>query len=676
MTALTEPSAAKLREAWLLNNHQYLKRAMESVHGALVRHIHHTQQRTVIPEFENGDADSPLGVAENPPGMSPSALEVVSAAYSLTSFERDVLVLCAGAELDAEFQATCGAAQGLRGRAAPTWSLALAALPNSHWSALAPQAPLRRGCLIETLPSDSLTASRLCIPERVLHYLTGLPGRVSQEQRLRGVIEPAAGPTLLAPVQLQLAQRMARCVAAEARHAVKILLCGAEPTDRRTIAMAMCAQLGVELYCLSGHALPNSVAERELICRLWEREVLLERAALLVQLDDGDSSPGESLKAVSAMIESLPGLVLISCRQGLRSPPGHLLRFDVPRLTVSQQQELWHSSLGDAAGALSGHIEKLLTHFNVGPSTIDSVASSLRAYAQDDGMSDAVPAVEQALWESCRVHARPRMDELAQRIETPASWDDLVLPRHALRILRAIVDHKQHEATVHHKWGFARRGWRGLGLSVLFAGASGTGKTLAAEVLANELKLDLYRIDLSQIISKYIGETEKNLRRIFEAAEQGGAILLFDEADALFGKRSEVKDSHDRYANIEVSYLLQRMETYQGISILTTNLRASLDPAFLRRLRFIVSFPLPDVLQRREIWRRVIPAGTPTEQIDLQRLARLNISGGHIQNIALTAAFSAAATGEPLRTSHLMEAAQLEYAKLEKPMTDAEFGGL
>ncbi|HEX8116017.1 MAG TPA: ATP-binding protein [Pyrinomonadaceae bacterium] len=216
---------------------------------------------------------------------------------------------------------------------------------------------------------------------------------------------------------------------------------------------------------------------------------------------------------------------------------------------------------------------------------------------------------------------------------------------------------------------------RGLGVSALFAGESGTGKTMAAEVLANELRLDLYRIDLSQVVSKYIGETEKNLRRVFDAAEEGGAILLFDEADALFGKRSEVKDSHDRYANIEISYLLQRMEAYRGLAVLTTNLKPALDSAFVRRLRFVVQFPFPDATQRADIWRRVFPEGVPTEGLDPSKLARLNVAGGHIRNIALHAAFIAAEAGEPVRMIHLLRAAQGEYAKLEKPLTESEKGG-
>jgi SpoVK/Ycf46/Vps4 family AAA+-type ATPase len=274
------------------------------------------------------------------------------------------------------------------------------------------------------------------------------------------------------------------------------------------------------------------------------------------------------------------------------------------------------------------------------------------------------------------MRARPSLDAVAQRVESAAGWDDLVLPPAALAVLHQVLASVAHRLTVYEDWGLGRVGGnRGLGTSVLFTGPSGTGKTFAAEVLAHELRLDLYRVDLSQVVSKYIGETEKNLRRVFDAADQGGVVLLFDEADALFGKRSEVRDSHDRYANIEVSYLLQRMETYRGLAILTTNMRDAIDQAFLRRIRFTVTFPFPDPELRGEIWRRVFPAATPTADLRLGALARLNVTGGNIRNIAINAAFLAAAAGEPVSMLHLAQAARSEYAKLDKPLTAAEIGG-
>jgi SpoVK/Ycf46/Vps4 family AAA+-type ATPase len=225
---------------------------------------------------------------------------------------------------------------------------------------------------------------------------------------------------------------------------------------------------------------------------------------------------------------------------------------------------------------------------------------------------------------------------------------------------------------VYDEWGFRQKMNRGLGISALFAGASGTGKTMAAEVIANDLRLNLYRIDLSAVVSKYIGETEKNLRQLFDAAEDGGAILFFDEADALFGKRSEIKDSHDRYANIEINYLLQRMEAYRGLAVLATNMKSALDQAFLRRLRFIVNFPFPGAEDRKRIWRKVFPAETPIERLDYDRLARLNLTGGSIHNIALNAAFLAAQAGGAVTMPLVLAAARTEFRKLERPINEAD----
>jgi vesicle-fusing ATPase len=251
-----------------------------------------------------------------------------------------------------------------------------------------------------------------------------------------------------------------------------------------------------------------------------------------------------------------------------------------------------------------------------------------------------------------------------------------VLPPGHRDLLREILRHVRYRTQVYERWAFGARTSRGLGVTALFSGESGTGKTLAAEVLAAELGLDLYRIDLAATVSKYIGETEKNLRRLFEAAEASGAVLLFDEADALFGKRGDVRDGHDRYANLEISYLLQRMEAYRGLAILTTNLRANVDRAFLRRLRFVVQFPFPDAAQRAEIWRRELPREAPLDGVDPARIAALTVSGGSIRSIALSAAFAAAEAGTPITPEHVLHAARIEYAKAERPLTDSELESL
>jgi SpoVK/Ycf46/Vps4 family AAA+-type ATPase len=268
-----------------------------------------------------------------------------------------------------------------------------------------------------------------------------------------------------------------------------------------------------------------------------------------------------------------------------------------------------------------------------------------------------------SLWLACRERARSGLGALATVIIPRATWDDLVVPAQQAEQLRALVGSVRQRSTVLDDWGFDARGTRGLGSTALFAGPSGTGKTMAAEVIANELQLDLVHIDLSQVVSKYIGETEKHLRRVFDAAEAGGAVLLFDEADTLFGKRSEVRDSHDRYANLEVGYLLQRMEAFRGLAILTTNTRSALDSAFTRRLRSIVTFPYPDPALRAALWGKAFPAATPVVELDVAGLAAIDVPGGGISAIALTAAYLAAEDGGPVRNGHLRTAARWELAK-------------
>jgi len=294
------------------------------------------------------------------------------------------------------------------------------------------------------------------------------------------------------------------------------------------------------------------------------------------------------------------------------------------------------------------------------------------------GSSNAEPvgsgsaSLQDRLWDACLDRTTPQMDRLAQRLHPVATWADIVLPSDATHLLRQLADQVAQRATVYDAWGFRDRMNRGLGISALFAGESGTGKTMAAEVIANHLRLGLYRIDLSAVVSKYIGETEKNLRRVFDAAEAGGAILFFDEADALFGKRSEVRDSHDRYANIEINYLLQRMEAYRGLAILATNMKSALDQAFMRRLRFVVNFPFPGPPQRRAIWERAWPTDTPCRGIDFDHLARFNLTGGSIANIALNAAFLAAGRGLPVTMALVLDAVQSELRKLERPYNEAD----
>lgn len=348
--------------------------------------------------------------------------------------------------------------------------------------------------------------------------------------------------------------------------------------------------------------------------------------------------------------------------------PRKVIRLALEPPAHKEQQIVWHHALARHGLALNGYSDRLSSQFRLPSAQINAAVDDAVDWVATERQN---VSIEDLLWDACRRQAQPGLSELAQRIETRHTWDDIVLPEAQKEMLKAIVTHLEQRHKVYEIWGYGAQ-TRGIGTSVVFAGGSGTGKTLAAEIVASALRLDLYRIDLSGVVSKYIGETEKNLRRIFSAAEQGGAILLFDEADALFGKRSEVRDSHDRYANIEVSYLLQQMEAYSGLAILTTNMLDNFDRAFLRRVRFVVQFPFPAPAQRHAIWERAFPPQAPVSGLDFGKLSRLNITGGNIRNIALNAAFLAAGRGERIDMKHLLRSATSEYAKLEKPLPDSE----
>lgn len=646
---------------WKEANQRYLTIALANVRQQLEQYV--VRMR--------GDDEPVVKASENNTAMRwnlpiPPALDQISATFSLSPFERDVLLLCAGIELDGRFSSLCAEAQGDPRFTDPCFSLVLAALTGAHWSAITPGGALRHWQLIVAEGRSALTQSRLRIDERILHYLTGLD---QVDGRLTGLLRPVETSVALAPSEQVVADRIVTVLrqAQQGSPVPVIQICCPDRTARRRIAEAVCAKLDLRLAALHS-LLPTSTTELEGIARLLEREALLTNTVFLIEGEDIGHSESSRTTPLQWLLGRLSCMIFVAARERTEILARPDIVFALSSLPATEQYELWRNYLGPYAERLNGSLERIVAQFNLGAETIRGACTEVSTSLSVDDPH----VLAEALWDACRSQARPRLDDLAERVESSVTWDDLVLPPAQCRILRDIVSQVRQRTTVYEAWGFAERSGRGLGISALFSGSSGTGKTMAAEVIANALRLDLYKIDLSQVVSKYIGETEKNLRRIFDAAEAGGAILLFDEADALFGKRSEIRDSHDRHANIEVSYLLQRMESYRGLAILTTNLKHALDSAFLRRIRFVVQFPFPDAVQRAAIWQRIFPVRTPTEGLDVERLARLNVSGGHIRNIALAAAFLAADTGEPVRMPHLLAATRTEYAKLEKSLTEAE----
>jgi hypothetical protein len=610
------------------------------------------------------EVERPGSVQSNEPSAT---LQQLRAVFDLTPFEFDLLLLCAGASLESRFQAACATAHNDPRATWPTFGLALSVLADPHWSAISRTRPLRYWRLIEPGAGPVLHAP-LQIDERVLQYILGVP---TLDGRLETFVRPL--PAAATRDGTASMPRHAHAINLGADHWRKspparqpILLIGRQASARQAVFAEICRQTGFTPYLIGAADIPSAIGERDEFARLWMREAALSSAALCVRCDEVENS--RNIASLLALVEA-PIAIEVDHGSPLERLDG--LRLHLAAMSAPEREEIWRECLGPLADRMNGQLERIAEHFHFDEPDIRLSAST----AQTEALAQPSRHPGELLWTICREYARRSFDSLAKRIEPRAGWDDLVLPAAQMETLRHIVIHLRRRAVVNEQWGFAERYSRGLGLNALFAGGSGTGKTMAAEIIAAELNLDLYQIDLASVVSKYIGESEKNLRRVFDAADESGAILLFDEADALFGKRSEVRDSHDRYANLEISYLLQRMEAYRGVAILTTNMQHALDPAFLRRIRFIVQFPFPDATSRTRIWQRVFPPATPLGDVDFAQLGQLTVSGGVIRNIATHAAFLAADEQAPVGMAHLLAAARGEYAKMEKPLTTTETRG-
>ncbi|NJM59593.1 MAG: AAA family ATPase [Oscillatoriales cyanobacterium RU_3_3] len=406
----------------------------------------------------------------------------------------------------------------------------------------------------------------------------------------------------------------------------------------------------------------------------------------LVYLDGWDASIDDKTMLYADLMGAIAqhkGIIILAEIQPLIPDAAasiEMITVQFPIPDFAQRRTCWQTQL-KAAGIsidpaeLADLLDSLADRFRLTPNQITNAVKNAGNAARWQAAAGKNTINNVLLFASARAQSGGDLTALARKIEPQYTWNDIILPIDHQTQLREICNQTKYRNLVYQEWGFDRKLSLGKGLNVLFSGPPGTGKTMAAEVIAGELQLDLYKIDLSQMVSKYIGETEKNLNRIFTAAANSNAILLFDEADALFGKRSEVRDAHDRYANIEIGYLLQKMEEYEGLAILTTNLRCNMDDAFVRRLRFIIEFPFPNQQQRRQIWEKIWPDTTlRSPDLDVDFLARrFEITGANIRNIALAAAFLAADDGSILSMVHLMQAIRREYQKMGKILMEEEF---
>jgi hypothetical protein len=611
--------------------------------------------------------------------------------FSLSPLEVDVVITCLAAEIDRRYERIYGYLHDDMSRKLPSLGLALtlgsgAAGPLlTARTLLGPLAPLRHFRIVELVEdggSSPWLSKALRIDERILAFLLGegtVDARIADHVRL---LEQPPGTRPLRRQHesfIRLLEQITHWLnAGSSRQKPVVYLHGARPTEVEGLVAEAGRQLGLPVLAVAMEPLGESRLALDEALFLLFREGLLSQAALLLRDADYilDRDPGgERYRALVRYAVEMGSVLFLSGEGAWRwpLPPAPLLlrAVELRPEGYSEQLEVWRGLLGDEIAESDLH--RLVSRRPLPAGGILDAWRLARSLAGLRGVEQPVTIAD--LEEACRSAVRPPASGLTRRIEPKHGWGDIVLPGPQMEQLRAICSQAQHLATVYGAWRFERKLSLGKGLSALFSGPPGTGKTMAAEVIAADLELLLLKIDLSQVVSKYIGETEKNLRQLFDQAAAAHAILFFDEADALLGKRSAVNDAHDRYANTEVAYLLQKMEEYEGITILATNLRQNMDEAFTRRMRFVVDFPFPEEDDRLRIWERIWPREVPlAKDIDLRWLAQqFRLSGGNVRNIALAAAFLAAEEEGEVEMRHLLQATRREMQKMGRLVNEEEY---
>ncbi len=606
------------------------------------------------------------------------ALEILANKFGLSSFEVQIIQLCLAFELDTRIGWLCGLIQDKPYRPYPTYGLAMTIFSDPAWQATHASGHLRKFGVIDVQEGSDIpfVAGDLRLREPMLHYLRGIPALDSYLEKYQTHVYGQSGWDIGSPPSRRLIA-LAKSIEATGNPFVVVQFLGRQKeTFEQAAQLARMFQR--TLYSMGIESLPSSLDELKLFGSRWNRDSRLFDLVMVVHADSGKDPANElRLRNFLSVLQDSTALVCVLTEDRLELQIDDEQVVEIGSPDASDQRTMWMSLLPKELVDRHQVAGELSRQFSVRPDLARQLVAAGVVEVGDD-----LEHYKSALRRHCNIAHRPRLQGLAQRIDCKAGWNDLILPREPQQMLGQLADQVRYRYRVYDEWGFANRMNRGLGVSAMFAGESGTGKTMAAEIIAGELGLDLYRVDLSSVVNKYIGETEKHLRRLFDAFESCGAVLFFDECDALFGKRSEVKDSHDRYANIEINYLLQRLETYRGVAILATNNRGAIDKAFLRRLRFIVNFPMPELADRERIWKRHLGVGEPTSSlglltgpIDIGRLAQFPLSGGNVQSIVMNAAFRAAARSSDAEVTmpDLLSATRDEYLKLDRPISESQF---
>jgi hypothetical protein len=601
--------------------------------------------------------------------------------FGLDRLEQRLLVVCLAEQVDRKYGKLYAFINDDVTARRPTVGLALELVCGSHeeWlrglESIGRESALRRYGLVHIRDdAEPMIRRVLSLDDRVVDYLLQIPRRDPRMAPPRHFGEVQIDETL--PRRLrEFFRRHAQPNSAETLNAL-FYLRGPHGSGARRLAEAACTEHGAALLVARADTLPDAPDAFDAAVLRLVRDATLADAALCLEHCEAllDTQAGR----LQRVLDHTRGRLTFftgSTDWNVRCDLGGRLFSEIvlacpPRAV---REASWRATLGTLPSR-DVDFARLAARFRFTPEQIEIAANEAASRAR--WQSPGAEVLDgQLLQEVCRAHSTPRLGALAQHVSACSSWKDLVLTADAGRQLRELCDHARFRDVVFGDWGFEGRMRLGRGLNALFCGPPGSGKTLAAEVIATELECDLYRIDLSQVVSKYIGETEKQLRQVFDEAQGSDAILFFDEADALFGKRSEVKDAHDRYANIEIGYLLQRMDEYDGIAILATNMRRSLDDAFTRRLRFMVEFLFPEAHERQLIWQAHFTRDLPQAgDLDLEFLAGFKLSGASIRNAVLAAAFQAASERQSLGMRHVVRAVRREFQKLGRTCSAGEFG--
>jgi len=590
-------------------------------------------------------------------------LQYLGRVLKLSELEHYILLLCLGQELDQRFARVCARAQASTDLAYPTLSLVIN-LFNKQEAVLKAVNQLHFWQLIKIGKENAgQFYSSLRLTEWTFHYLLG---QRKLDQWLRTFLQPLKTKQPSLSSEQKLAQGIVEHWTNTQQMAAPaiIQLISDDKASHQQIATLAAEYYNTPIYQFNLMSLPNHRYDLDSYRRLLEREILVQQGIYLIDCDYLHTERPADIYHIIYMLECLlrniPQSCILSVTQPLPQLNVPLYPLYVTKLESTDRLALWQHVLSERKLQVEpNRLVQWSEYFKLSRQQINDVVCNINEQGESK--------LEDNIWQSCRQQTRKPIAGMAKWIEPKAKWQDLVLAENELAVLEDMVEQFAHRHRVYQEWGFAAKNQRNLAMAALFYGASGTGKTLTAEVLANQLQLDLLQVDLSKAINKYIGETEKNLDQIFQAAEQSGALLLFDEADALFGKRLQVNDSKDRYANMATSYLLQRMEAFQGLTILTTNFKQALDQAFMRRFRFVLEFASPGPYQRKQLWQRVFPNALPTQGLDYDKLGELSLTGGQISLIALNAAFKAAAYGKPVDMAMLLALVDQELAKSGVP---------